>query len=483
MNSLKPYWYWISAGLVILAIYLVQFSIPQIIGADGYLHFRMSRMIAQQGFLQTLPQAQYSWFATRFADKDFLYHLFLIPFSSPKIAAFTAASILVLGLAWINLRLNHPKWAAFSMLLLVFSSQFLRDISEPRPFVFAMILSLFGIYFLITRRWFFLAIIAFLYGMTHLSAYMLVIFAIATAFTNLIQNQKFQWQGTAATLIGWSLSFLIHPNFPNNIFYFYLNGILVPLYAVKTGVLELGAEFFPINTQQLLQYFPIVIFGTLYSLFLALNPKVFSRKTILLFSFWAIYFLLGLISRKNLTLGYPIFVLWLTSFLSDYFAQIRSKENYLHILSLLFAAIVLLYSGFQTVIHLRNSLKAETFFNDHYERVAAWMTQNIPVGQTIFHSNWSDSQYFIGLAPQYNYFVTLDPIYMYNWNQNLYLKYRDISFGRTSDPYSELKNTFKITYGYVGKNYFSALASQIRASSKFEILAEDNLGLVFKLKD
>ena len=108
-------------------------------------------------------------------------------------------------------------------------------------------------------------------------------------------------------------------------------------------------------------------------------------------------------------------------------------------------------------------------------------TGNVPEKELIFHANWSDSQYLIGLNPKDDYFVTLDPVYMYNKNPELYKIYRDVSFGRTMNPYAVLKDTFKVKYGYAGKNYFNSLIEQIRKDSHFTILAEDQFGVIFKL--
>ena len=111
-----------------------------------------------------------------------------------------------------------------------------------------------------------------------------------------------------------------------------------------------------------------------------------------------------------------------------------------------------------------------------------WMKRNIPAGEVIFHANWSDSQYFIGLNPKDDYFVTLDPIYMYYWHPDKYQLYRNIAFGSTDDPYSLLKNEFSVNYGYAGKDYFSGLINQIRQDQRFEVLAEDGMGVIFKLR-
>ncbi|MBI4035088.1 MAG: hypothetical protein HY381_01670, partial [Candidatus Chisholmbacteria bacterium] len=443
MNRLKPFWVWIAAAAVSVAFYLIQFSVPQIIGADGYLHFRLSRMITQQEFITSLPQAKFSWFATKFADKDFIYHLYLIPFSSAKWGALVAASLLVVVYALIARHFFSIGWAAIAVLSLLFSAQFLRDIAEPRPLVLALSLSLIGIWTLLRRRWRLAGLVTAVYGLVHLSAYVMVIWALLSALPD-TQDKKIRWKGVLTVFLGWLISFVAHPNFPNNIFYFYLNGILVPIYAARTGILELGAEFFPINTRQLLQLFPLVIGGIIYAIW---ERKPTSITTAKLGSFAAVYFILGLISRKNLTLGYPVFILFLVSFLSDVFTTTKKLLPGLVVMASLWITL----SGIWTLTQLRQMLVSETIVNDHYERVASWLKQNVPPGATIFHANWSDSQYFIGLDDQHNFFVTLDPIYMYHWNRELYQQYRQLAFGKTTDPYTILQSNFGVHYGYAGK--------------------------------
>ena len=99
----------------------------------------------------------------------------------------------------------------------------------------------------------------------------------------------------------------------------------------------------------------------------------------------------------------------------------------------------------------------------------------------MFHANWSDSQYFIGLNPDNDYYVTLDPIYMAYYDRKLYNLYRDVAFGRAPDPYDALKNTFRTNYGFAGKNLFGGLIRQVREDRRFTILGENDFGVVFRL--
>jgi hypothetical protein len=120
--------------------------------------------------------------------------------------------------------------------------------------------------------------------------------------------------------------------------------------------------------------------------------------------------------------------------------------------------------------------------NSHYERMGGWMRDNIPAGETVFHTSWSDSQYFIGLNPKNDYLVTLDPIFMYAWNPELYLAYRTISQGQADDPYTALQKVFGVRYGYASKTYVGSFVSQISGDPRFRIVVDEPLGVIFALQ-
>ncbi|MFC1624635.1 hypothetical protein ACFL28_04925, partial [Candidatus Omnitrophota bacterium] len=188
-------------------------------------------------------------------------------------------------------------------------------------------------------------------------------------------------------------------------------------------------------------------------------------------------FVLSFICRRYLLHGYLIMLIAFSSYFSDSLGDAKGISKKI----IVFISIVMILLGLNSFRAIRYNAFTTRVVNTHYEEVGKWIEANVPEGELIFHANWSDSQYFIGLNPKNDYFVTLDPVYMYNRDPRLYKLYRDVAFGRTQDPYTVLKNTFKVKYGYIGKNYFSGLIDQIRQDSRFTIQAEDVLGVIFKL--
>ena len=250
---------------------------------------------------------------------------------------------------------------------------------------------------------------------------------------------------------------------------------MVPIYAAKGGILELGGEFFPLNTRDFLFSYPVPILGS--AILIAANliraEKTRFETRVL---FWVSFPLaLGsLLSQRYMIHGYPLVLIWLACQFSDWMKPEAKIKGPIW--------IALAFLCFATVDRVRADAAVEQAVNSHYESAARWMRENIPPGEVIFHANWSDSQYFIGMNPQDDYFVTLDPIYMYAWDPRIYELYRNVAHGRMQDPYPALKTVFGVRYGYAGRNYFSPFISQISQDKRFKILAEDGLGVIFEIK-
>lgn len=478
----------ITALIIILgisALFFVQFSTHTLYDADGYLHIRMAEFLRDLGPHYNFHWARFSTFNGNFADKDFLYHLFLIPFTFfkniffwAKIAAFIFAGLLFLGFYLILKRYVDKMILPFFLVFFFFSSHFLNAISSPRPLSLVILINLLAIHLIIQRRYAWLFFTGLFYSLIHVTSPLIICYAVIVEIVRYFDKKGFYPKTALFCFLGISAGFLAHPNFPNNFLVFYLNSILVPIYTIKTGVLELGAEFFPLNTREYLLQYPLIIIGVISIIYAAVSkaPKPrFETKAFLALAM--ALFVLSFTCQRYLSHGYLIMLMGFSCYISD-FLQIKKEFSRLSLAAIF---ILMAVAGFNSFNGARYNALVARVMNGHYEAVGAWMAKNIPEGELIFHANWSDSQYLIGLNPKDDYFVTLDPVYMYNKDPGLYKIYRDVSFGRAGDPYSTLKNTFNARYGYAGKNYFNGLIEQIRKDHRFTILAEDDFGIIFKL--
>ena len=471
--------------LGICAIFYIQFATPTIYGADGNLHIRMAEFLKSFGPRYDFHWARFSTFSENFSDKDFLYHVFLIPFTlfrniffGAKLAAAIFASGLFLAFYLLLKRYSDKSVLPFFLIAFFLSDMFLETISRPRPISIVILITIFSVHLMIQKKYLSVFVTALFYSLSHVTSPLIILYALIVEIVRRTDKKEFHIKTILAAFSGVLAGFIIHPNFPNNFIVFYLNSVLVPIYTVKTGILELGAEFFPINTREFLLSYPVIIIGIISVIYIAISkrPKAgFATNVFLTLS--AFFFLLSFICRRYLSHGYLIMLMALCSYFSDYCAGIKDINKK----GIIFVSILLILLGFNSFNKVCYNALVQKVINTHYEQAGKWMEKNIPAGELIFHANWSDSQYFIGLNPRNDYFVTLDPVYMYKRDSELYKLYRDVSFGRTTDPYTVLKDNFKVKYGYAGKNYFNGLIEQIRKDPRFRILAEDSFGVIFSL--
>jgi len=478
----------IVLALGVFFIFKVQFANAALYGSDGYLHIRMAEFIKQYGIHYTFHWTRFSVFFDRFSDKDFLFHVFLIPFTffrdiffGAKLAAATFYTSLF-AVMYVFLRKWTKREYVFLFLILFFAPcRFITTLERLRPFALVMIITILTVHFLIKKKALPLFVLALIYSMAHVSAPYMIAYALIVELVRAVSFKEVSSKNLLAVTTGIVVGHLINPYFPNNILYFYLNAILVPFYAAKTGVLELPAEFFPLLSNVFLQSYPLITLGMLGALFLMLikNDVKTSFHTSVLFAVTAFYYILSFTSQRGLTHTWPFFLLFLASFAKDFFTGERRKIAPVFFTACFASILVFSFGQYRDFLP---GIRGAEIMNRHFERMADEIKKHVPEGELVFHANWSDGQYFIGLNPSNDYFVTLDPVYMYYRDKNRYALYRDVAFGRSTDPYRAMNDVFGSRYGYAGKSYFSGLIRQVRRDPRFEVLAEDQFGVLFRLK-
>ncbi len=135
------------------------------------------------------------------------------------------------------------------------------------------------------------------------------------------------------------------------------------------------------------------------------------------------------------------------------------------------------------MVKFKDYLLLNRIYNGHFEETAKAIKEKIPPGSTIFHANWSDSQYLLGLAPEYDYLVTLDPIYMYAWDKDLYQKYRHLAQAQSENPLQGIQELFGSSYIHTDKIYFYPFYQQLIGTGQVEVLFEDQVGALFKINE
>ncbi len=58
---------------------IMQFTVPNIIGFDGYYHIKVADIIKEQGFIDEFPWAKHTILSNNYADIQILFRIILIP--------------------------------------------------------------------------------------------------------------------------------------------------------------------------------------------------------------------------------------------------------------------------------------------------------------------------------------------------------------------------------------------------------------------
>lgn len=477
----------------IAGIFLLQFSIPTLFGTDGYLHIRMARFLAERGLVRTFPWTQYSVFLEQFSDKDFLFHLVLVPFTwfGDIFRGAKLASALFFAFLYVITYLFLRKWGEKRLVVLflvVFfaAPHFLIVLSTPRPFSLVILFSILAIWLLIERKPLCLFFLTLAYAWAHISAPVMLVYLLLAEAIRFVSERRISWRNAAGVSLGLAAGFLCHPYFPNNLRVFFLNGILVPLYVARSGVLDLGGEFSSVLTKEAFIEYPFVFLGLggmlVFFLLAGNSGRKSSLVTRVLFSCSVFYLLAGFFSRRFFAYAWPFALLFYASFLKDLVPP--GRESRKAVTAVVLGSVVVLLVFLPSMIaRVSFYREANETVNRHHEEFARYMRETVPPGAVIFHSAWSDSQFFIGLNPGNYYFVTLDPVYMYAMDPALYRLYRDLSMGRVPDVHDVLQNTFGVRYGYAVKNPVGSLVERIRADRRFAIEKEDEMAIFFRLKE
>jgi len=229
---------------------------------DGFYHARYSQMLPQRGLSRELPWMQFTDWKEHFCDKDFLYHVYLVPFTrnaaEPLPGAKWGTLVLFLGaltaLYFVLRKWNVPFAVLWVALLGVGSAYFLTRMFMVRSHCLSVLLMIVAVHVILKRRFWPCFAMAFLYAWSYsVPLAMLIAACVAEAGRFFVQEPRPQgsgisrdWKQSArmplATTAGLLAGLAIHPYTPYS-----LKSIWMFVEIIRSGQLgsdvELGSEF------------------------------------------------------------------------------------------------------------------------------------------------------------------------------------------------------------------------------------------------
>ena len=242
--------------LIWLVLFACRLDTWPLNGADAYYHLRCAKYLAEQGLNSTtLPWTRLSIFEELWADKEYLFHVFLIPFSFHQdlvtggklalttINALEFAVVLFLGLRWFG-----PVGMLLPLSMLGASLHLWFRLDLLRPHNFSLLILLLSVYQIHEKRPKTLAVLATCYSLCYIAWHTLLILCVGTFFLLWWTQHTREWRLIVYPAIGLMIGLVLHPAFPGNLVIWKLNNVDFYRYASE---LNLGVEIEPLTAIEL----------------------------------------------------------------------------------------------------------------------------------------------------------------------------------------------------------------------------------------
>jgi hypothetical protein len=418
---------------------------------DGYFHARFAHMMLERGLSRSFPWTQLSTWRDGFCDKEFLYHLAMLPFTwfgrEPILGARIFAALLavaVLAALHLLLRAHRLRWPLFfAALPLASGGLFIARLGMIRSHVLSMLLLLAGLHLLLRRDWKALLGLGFLYAWSYTMPFVLAMTAVPFVLGSCAAawlpgsaaepaggpRRRLDWRAPAAAGLGSVLGLALHPYSPETLetFRTYIQVFRLGLQGPGRSGLELGNELYP---------YPLPVFLDIYPLVLILVPLVLAAAAWLAFrrrradpDTWGM--VAAMLFWFALTLPTPRFTEYSVLLLAaaaafvtrDAWAELRpwfaSRPRTARAAGA--AALALLLGFHLRALGLTLRPLGFTTFYAYYQGKAApprfftgaagWMAANLAPGETVANLYWDDFPELYYDGWRQHYLWGLDPTY------------------------------------------------------------------------
>ncbi len=474
--------------LIILSI--MQFTVLNIIGFDGYYHIKTADIIKKQGFIEEFPWAAHTIFTDNYADIQILFRILLIPFTffglnlGAKLASILFSTIAFVVFYWF-LTQNKIKYAFFWSLLYLFTAESLMyRFMLPRQMPLVISLLILTIYFLQRKKYLFLGITSLIFVLLHSSfVFQLILILLyfvlerlsfhhslnggetnlekkrgdrasvserashqsltgcVSSLFNKIFSKKFDYKIIIYSLSGIILGLLINPYFPNNISMLYTQIFKVNLVANLFNVEWKPWPFFEFIKNNIL-----VLFYLLVSIFILIRNKKITKTQTFYFSLTIFFFFYTILSRRMQEYLVPFSILALAFLLNSHLEKLN--KNFLNYIKIS-AILILITIGTVNFILLRQNIINNDFLYN-YDNCADWMKNNIPKNSLIFTNAYAFPYLFFKNSDLI-YTHGIDLTYSYLYDAEEFERYMEILQGTIKDDKDCIAQDYSPDYVFSGK--------------------------------
>jgi hypothetical protein len=475
-----------------IAVYLVIRQSGTLPGNDVYFHIQISEIMKYHGIiLESFPWTTHSVWNNSFFDKDWLFHVFLIPFLSlGKIAGAKVALctiVFLVGLAWgILFRTLKCKNIFIALLLTLFCSgyAFSGRLVLLRAHLFSIVFIAICLTCIIKKWYLGLTIATILYSLSYTGSWQIIPIAILFDIVRFLRknqnNESYRYCAIWA-ILGIFIGLLINPYYPANI----PGGILQNITVLKSCWLSvpgtrivLGEELYAVSIKKLFTiYMPVIIilFATVFYCINSKKKLKNSLSIIIPLGFLSFgYLMLTLLSVKftdylipftaafavsawNIKIPFTgkkspiLYIILFFLILSGGFSIVKLRKETYQTHPLYYGAVEWLNNIQEPVDLSKLDRKCQTKF-DHNASCNKNNRPSYNPNLIIFTGEWSDTPALFYGAPQFKYLVFLDPNFMYAYSPEKYNLWKKISDGKVLFPAIRIQKDFNSNIVFLTKH-------------------------------
>ncbi len=450
-------------------------------GYDGPYHFAYSRWLRDNGVSRQFPWWQETFLRDRFADKDFLYHVLLIPFTYGDLQQAGKTASIVFGaglyaaifLALAGLGARAPT--AWTLGLLAGSTTLIYRAGLLRSHVLAIAIAVLGVAAILRGRRIAAAAAAALYCLAHIGWHLLPGFALLHAAVASVRSRRFRTMALPAVLAGAAAGMVLNPYLPNNLRLWWVQNVQV-LSAAWGGVpddLSLGLEVRPGRPRDFAYYNagPLLFTAAGAAALLVrragagasagdgASPRGPSNAVLALGLATAGTLGLALASRRFVELWAPFSVLFAATSTTRALGERRLGRR-ARAAAMTAGALLATLAGAHHVGQARRVLAQDRGLI--YTACASWIRDHVAEGEIVFTTDWDEFPELFYVAPRQRYLVGLDPTFMYVTNPERWRLWRRVAEGRAGDLYTPIRETFgsSVVFADAGHEAFVERADQ-----------------------
>jgi hypothetical protein len=457
-----------SALCWVFIIFCIIWPLNYFMGVDAYYHIKIAEIMREHGLvLGNFSWADCSIWKDNFFDKDWLFHIYLIPFTflgklvGGKIAILGA--VFIICISWgIFLKSLRIKNIFLALIIMMSCYGFYSRLFMCRGHLLSIAFFPLCLAAIINRKQALLFVLVVAYSLSYAGSWQIL--PLAFLFDLLMSfyykdSFSLKQSATLVVLLALIISIFANPYFPNNI-----NGLIIQNFFVLkakwfgTGniVLNLGNEFNSLTVKKVCEWyllFFVLLFITLGNFF-----KIWKKQnlnTVYLGILTIIYFLLTIISMKFSDYSVPLGFVFIALFWDKWLTR-RSKESVKNKLIFYFFYFSILLIVCLTMKHYMRL--AAKYDKPLYSDAIKWLNDNlldaeidreINPKQVIFTGGWDDAPMLFYGAPQYKYLVFLDPSFMYFYSSRKYLIWQKIVKGKIICPAVVIHKEFNANLVFV----------------------------------